>query len=80
LPTIPTECSYQPADLPPGGVVVLSLVDVARSSSGWPVVPAPVRLRRLLKVALRSFGFRCADLRQLPVNRPGAGPSGGALL
>lgn len=28
-------------------------------------LPAIVRLRQLLKVALRGFGFRCTDLEQV---------------
>jgi hypothetical protein len=31
-------------------------------------VPAAVRLRRLLKCALRSFGFRCVSVRDVPAD------------
>jgi hypothetical protein len=33
-------------------------------------IPAPVRLRRLLKAALRSFGFKCLAV-ETPPNEPG---------
>jgi hypothetical protein len=36
--------------------------------------PAPIRLRRLLKLALRYMGFRCIDVRETPSIRP---PGGG---
>ncbi len=36
-------------------------------------VPVDVRLRRLLKTALRSFGFRAVDVREVsPVQHDGA--------
>jgi hypothetical protein len=31
-------------------------------------VPAIIRLRRLLKLALRSFGLRCVELKELPAD------------
>jgi hypothetical protein len=33
-------------------------------------VPASVRFRRLLKLALRSFGMRCVRFEELPPARP----------
>jgi hypothetical protein len=41
--------------------------------------PAAVRLRRLLKVALRAFGLRYIDLEEVPARPPesDAGASGG---
>ncbi|HET6249490.1 MAG TPA: hypothetical protein VFE47_17505 [Tepidisphaeraceae bacterium] len=32
-------------------------------------VPAEVRLRRLLKAALRAYGLRCIDVRELPADQ-----------
>lgn len=31
---------------------------------------AVIRLRRLLKIALRAFGFRCLEVRQTPKETP----------
>jgi hypothetical protein len=33
-------------------------------------VPGPVRLKRLLKLALRSFGLRCLNAQELPSTCP----------
>lgn len=32
-------------------------------------IPVDIRLRRLLKTALRRDGFRCKDIRELPDDR-----------
>jgi hypothetical protein len=50
----------------------LTLVDhPPRLREGMPEpVPAPVRLRQLVKLALRVFGFRCVEAREL--DPPGA--------
>jgi hypothetical protein len=35
-------------------------------------VPPEIRLRRLLKSALRQHGLRCIDIRELPADAPDA--------
>jgi hypothetical protein len=39
-------------------------------------VPAAVRLRGLLKVVLRAFGFRCVEVREVTAAVPPSGPGG----
>jgi hypothetical protein len=43
---------------------------------GWGDVPAIIRLRRFLKAALRSYGLRCTEAREItppvPASRPAA--------
>jgi hypothetical protein len=44
-------------------------------------VPAPVRLKRLLKGVLRGYGFRCLEAREVPSGPPPPGlaaPAGGS--
>jgi hypothetical protein len=33
-------------------------------------VPSNIRLRRLLKLALRAFGLVCVDVREVPAETP----------
>lgn len=35
-------------------------------AAGWST-PGIVRLRKLLKAALRGFGLRCIDVREVPI-------------
>ncbi|MGH9380858.1 MAG: hypothetical protein ACRD2Z_09635 [Thermoanaerobaculia bacterium] len=39
-------------------------------------VPGDVRLRRLLKTALRRLGLRCVAMRQIAASRPDSDPRG----
>jgi hypothetical protein len=39
--------------------------------------PAAVRLRKLLKIALRGLGFRCLEVREVAVEEQGADKPGG---
>jgi hypothetical protein len=56
----------QPASERPEQAVRLTLASVPDFA-----VPQSVRLRRLLKVALRSFGFRCTLVKDISVKGDG---------
>ena len=61
VPVAPVVPGARPAACPGRTVYYLDLVDQPRSRD-WPTAPVEVRLRRLLKVLLRSFGFLCRRL------------------
>ncbi|MDZ4697764.1 MAG: hypothetical protein SGI86_21695 [Deltaproteobacteria bacterium] len=45
---------------------ILTLTDAGKPHDA----PTFIRLRRLLKLALRGFAFRCVDIRQAPDDKP----------
>jgi len=45
---------------------ILTLTDAGKPNDA----PTFIRLRRLLKLALRGFAFRCTDIRQAPDGKP----------
>ena len=40
-------------------------------------VPAIIRLRKFLKMALRSYGLRCTEIREIPEPEPEPEPDRG---
>lgn len=46
------------------GVRAMTKWTITIRDAGGTDVPASVRLRKLLKILLRSLGFRCVEIRQ----------------